>query len=309
VPVDAEVQTLLDTLEAMEISSLKADSPDEARARFRVLTVDARDPDSVVAVGEVEELTVPGGEGERPARLYRPERDAAQPLPVLVFFHGGGFVIGDLDTHDNQARRLCRDLQALVISVDYRLAPEHPFPAAIDDCLAAYRATIGEVDADVLAVVGESAGGNAVVATLVRARDEGLAMPACAVLLSPWLDLTFSGESMQRNRSSEVMLERPLFESWRDAYVGDADASDPAISPLFADLAGLPPLHVQATTAEVLEDDARRFADRAREAGVDVDLVVHDELWHVFQTMVPLVPEAAGALEQANAFLRAHTRG
>jgi epsilon-lactone hydrolase len=252
---------------------------------------------------EIAELQV----GGVPALRVQPK--GAPRRRQVLHLHGGGFVVGSARGFQGYLSELALRADAVVTSIDYRLAPEHPFPAAIDDCLAAYRATIGEVDADVLAVVGESAGGNAVVATLVRARDEGLAMPACAVLLSPWLDLTFSGESMQRNRSSEVMLERPLFESWRDAYVGDADASDPAISPLFADLAGLPPLHVQATTAEVLEDDARRFADRAREAGVDVDLVVHDELWHVFQTMVPLVPEAAGALEQANAFLRAHTRG
>ena len=158
-------------------------------------------------------------------------------------------------------------------------------------------------------MIGESAGGNAVVATMVRARDEGLPLPAAAVLLSPWVDLTFSGESNTRNQGTELMLEPALFTGWRDAYVGDQDPADPGISPLFADLSGLPPLHVQATSAEVLEDDARRLVDRARAAGVDAELVVHDELWHIFQTQVPLVPEARQALDQVVTFLRTHTLG
>lgn len=227
----------------------------------------------------------------------------------LLHIHGGGFVVGTPRGFAGYLSELALRADAVVTSVDYRLAPEHPFPAAIDDCLAAYRALCDEVAPESLALVGESAGGNAVLATLVRARDEGWTPPNAAVLLSPWLDLTFSGESIERNRDREVMLEPALFRSWRDHYVGDQDPSDPAISPLFADLAGLPPLHVQATSSEVLEDDARRLADKAREAGVDVELVVHDELWHIFQTQVPLVPEASDALEQAVAFIRTHTLG
>jgi acetyl esterase/lipase len=227
----------------------------------------------------------------------------------LLHIHGGGFVVGTTRGFVGYLSELALQADATVTSVDYRLAPEHPYPAAIDDCLAAYRALSEEVAPESLAVIGESAGGNAVLATLIRARDEGLPLPAAAVLLSPWVDLTLSGGSIGRNQASEIMLGPALFTGWRDDYVGDRDPSDPGISPLFADLAGLPPMHVQATSAEVLEDDARRLVDRAREAGVDAELVVHDELWHVFQTQAPLVPEARQALDQVVTFIRSHTLG
>ncbi|MCO8128446.1 alpha/beta hydrolase [Acidimicrobiia bacterium EGI L10123] len=227
----------------------------------------------------------------------------------LLHVHGGGFVVGTTRGFVGYLSELALRADAVVTSVDYRLAPEHPYPAAIDDCLAAYRALCDEVAPESLALIGESAGGNAVLATLVRARDEGWTPPNAAVLLSPWLDLTFSGDSIQANQGSEIMLDPTLFRSWRDHYVGENDPADPGISPLFADLAGLPPLHVQATSAEVLEDDARRLADKAREAGVEVELVVHDDLWHIFQTQVPLVPEASDALDQAVTFIRTHTLG
>ena len=227
----------------------------------------------------------------------------------LLHVHGGGFVVGTTRGFVGYLSELALRADAVVTSVDYRLAPEHPYPAAVDDCLAVYRALSEEVAPESLALIGESAGGNAVLATMIRARDEGWTPPNAAVLLSPWLDLTFSGGSVEGNRGSEIMLEPALFRSWRDHYVGDHDPAGPGISPLFADLAGLPPLHVQATSAEVLEDDARRLADKAREAGVDVELVVHDDLWHIFQTQAPLVPEASAALDQAVTFIRTNTLG
>jgi epsilon-lactone hydrolase len=227
----------------------------------------------------------------------------------LLHVHGGGFVVGTTRGFVGYLSELALQADATVTSVDYRLAPEHPYPAAIDDCVAVYRALSEEVAPESLAVIGESAGGNAALAMLVRVRDEGRRLPAAAVLLSPWVDLTFSGESITRNQGTEIMLEPVLFTGWRDDYVGDSDPSEPGISPLFADLSGLPPLHVQATSAEVLEDDARRLVDRARDAGVDAELVVHDELWHIFQTQVPLVPEARQALDQVVTFLRTHTLG
>lgn len=227
----------------------------------------------------------------------------------LLHVHGGGFVVGTTRSFVGYLSELALQADATVTSVDYRLAPEHPYPAAIDDCLAAYRALAEEVAPESLALIGESAGGNAVLATLVRARDEGWTPPNAAVLLSPWVDLTFSGDSMRRNEGREIMLDRALITGWRDAYVGDRDPADPGISPLFADLAGLPPLHVQATTAEVLEDDARRLVAKAKADGVDAELVVFDELWHIFQTQVPLLPEANQAFEQIVTFIRDHTLG
>lgn len=240
------------------------------------------------------------------APVLRVQPKGSRPARHILHAHGGGFVVGSARGFLPLLGQLARRADAVVTSVDYRLAPEHPFPAAIDDVVAAYRALVADVDPANLAVMGESAGGNAVVAALVRARDEGLPMPAAAVLLSPWLDLTFSGDSMRRNAATEVILEPTLFTQWRDAYVGGGDPADPAISPLFADLAGLPPIHVQATDAEVLEDDSRRFADAARAVGVDVDLLVVRDLWHVFQILTPMLPESNVALDRAVAFLRAH---
>jgi acetyl esterase len=300
VPVDAEVQTLLDTLEAMEISSLKADSPDEARARFRVLTVDARDPDSVVAVGEVEELTVPGGEGERPARLYRPERDAAQPLPVLVFFHGGGFVIGDLDTHDNQARRLCRDLQALVISVDYRLAPEHPFPAPLDDCFAATRwiaehATELGGDPRRIAIGGDSAGGNLATAVALRCRDEDGPALAAQLLIYPVTDLSTPDRPSRVENAEGYLLTDEDMTWFESSYVPDGQATDPLASPLLADLEGLPPAVVVTAEYDPLRDEGDAYAEALRAAGVPVTHERFDGLIHGFFGMGPL----SAACEQA----------
>ncbi len=227
----------------------------------------------------------------------------------LFHVHGGGFVVGSARGFTGYLSELALQADATITSVDYRLAPEHPYPAAIEDCLAVYRALADEVAPESLALIGESAGGNAVLATMIRARDEGWTPPSAAVLLSPWVDLTFSGGSMARNEATELMLEPALFRGWRDAYVGERDPADPAVSPLFADLWGLPPLHVEATTAEVLEDDARRLVDRVREGGGDAELVVHDELWHIFQTQAPMVPEARAALDQVVTFIRTHTLG
>lgn len=227
----------------------------------------------------------------------------------LLHVHGGGFVVGTTRGFAGYLSELALQADATITSVDYRLAPEHPFPAAIDDCLAVYRSLADEVAPESLALIGESAGGNAVLATMIRARDEGWTPPAAAVLLSPWVDLTFSGDSMRRNEATELMLAPALFRGWRDAYVGERDPADPAISPLFADLWGLPPLRVEATTAEVLEDDARRLVDRVREGGGDAELVVHDDLWHVFHTQAPLLPEGRAAMDQIVTFLRTHTLG
>ena len=245
--------------------------------------------------------------GGVPVTRYQPK--GAPRRRQLLHFHGGGFVVGTTRTFGGYLSELAVRADAVVTSVEYRRAPEHPYPAAIDDCAAVYRAMVDQVDQSSFAVIGESAGGNAVLATLVRARDEGWTLPAAAVVLSPWLDLTFSGDSITRNEHTELMLEPALFTSWRDAYVGQGDAADPGISPLFADLHGLPPMHVQATTAEVLEDDARRLVERLTEAGVDAELEVFDELWHVFQTQSALVPEGREALERVNAFIRTHTLG
>jgi acetyl esterase len=300
VPVDAEVQTLLDMLEQMGSPSLGASTPEEARARFRVLTVDARDPESVIPVGEVEELTVPGGEGQRPARLYRPAGATDQTLPVLVFFHGGGFVIGDLDTHDNQARRLCRDLRALVISVDYRLAPEHPFPAPLDDCFAATRwvaehaAELGGDPARV-AVGGDSAGGNLATTVALRCRDEGGPTPAAQLLIYPVADLSTPDRASRLENAEGYLLTRDDMMWFESCYVPDGQATEPLASPLLADLDGLPPAVVVTAEYDPLRDEGDAYAEALRDAGVPVVHERFDGLIHGFFGMGPL----SAACEQA----------
>ena len=304
--VDAEVQTLLDMLEEIGSASLSASTPEEARARFRLLTVEARDPASVVPVGEVEDLVVAGGEGELPARLYRPAVDGEHPLPVLVFLHGGGFVIGDLDTHDNQARRLCRDLGALVVSVDYRLAPEHPFPAPLDDCLAATRwvaenaARLGG-DPDRLAVGGDSAGGNLATAVAQRCRDEGGPALSAQLLLYPVTDLTDPDGERHRSRrdnASGYLLTQEDMRWFESSYAQDGQRSEPLASPLVADLHGLPPTVIVTAQYDPLRDEGNAYAAALETAGVSVTHHCFDGLIHGFFGMGPL----SAACEQAVAW-------
>ncbi len=175
-PVDPPIQGMLAMLAAMQRPALAAGTPEEARRAFRMLTVDLRPAETIVPVAATEDLEVPGAAGPLPARIYRPEAEGE--VPTIVFFHGGGFVIGDVDTHDNQCRALCREAEAVVLSVGYRLAPEHPFPAAPEDCLAATRWAAEHVaelggDAGRIAVAGDSAGGNLAAVVALMARDAG----------------------------------------------------------------------------------------------------------------------------------------
>jgi len=190
---------------------------------------------------------------------------------VVEYLHGGGYVIGGLATHRELASRLSRSTGASVLVVDYRLAPEHPFPAALDDAVAAYRWLLAEgFDASSVALAGDSAGGGLVVATLIALRDANSPLPAAAVCLSPWADLTQSGDSVTTRAEIDPITSKAALDAMAAWYLGDHDPRDPLASPLFGDLAGLPPLLVQVGELEVLYDDAARLAERARDAGVSV---------------------------------------
>jgi len=240
--------------------------------------------------------------GGRPAIVATPSD--GEPERHLLYVHGGGYMLGSPRSHIALAARLARRAGASVSVIDYRLAPEDPFPAAIEDCLAAYRAEMATHGPRHLVLAGDSAGGNAVLATLVAARDAGDHMPACAYLLSPWTDLSGSGATMHTNAGVDPMLEPRFIASAAAAYAGGRPLDDPALSPLFADLSGLPPLLVQCGTDEVLLDDSVRLAERAAGAGVDVSLDVRDGMWHVYQAFTPWVPEATSALIDAAVFIR-----
>jgi acetyl esterase/lipase len=229
---------------------------------------------------------------------------AAPPERQLLYLHGGGFMLGSPRSLIALAARLAKRSAASVSVIDYRLSPEHPYPAAIDDCLAAYREIVGSHDPSIVAIAGDSAGGNAVLATLVAARDAGDPMPACGYLLSPWTDLSSSGPSMVAMATIDPMLKPAFITSAAEAYAATRPLDDPGVSPLFADLCGLPPILIQCGTDEVLLDDSRRLADRATSAGVDVTLDVRDQMWHVYQAFAGSMPEADEALVRAATFIR-----
>jgi epsilon-lactone hydrolase len=236
--------------------------------------------------------------------------DGVEPRHVVLYFHGGVYVMGDAFLAADLASQVGRRTQAKVISVDYRLAPEHPYPAAVDDALAAYQALLdGGTDPARIVFAGESAGGGLAVATLVNARDHGLPLPAAAFAMSPYADLTLAGTTMETKRKADPLLSPESLAARVPDYTSGQDAALGLISPIFADLTGLPPLIIQAGTHEVLLDDAIRLAQRAATADVEVTLDVTPGVPHVFQAYYPILDEAAAALDRAGQLLSAHLAG
>ncbi|MGW7425617.1 alpha/beta hydrolase [Streptomyces sp. NPDC054813] len=232
--------------------------------------------------------------------------DGVEPRHVVVYFHGGVYVLGDAFSAAGLASQVGRRTGARVFSVDYRLAPEHPYPAAVDDSLAVYQALLRDGTAPShIVFAGESAGAGLAVATLVNARDHGLPLPAAAYLMSPYADLTLAGTTMETKRALDPLLSRELLEPRVADYTVGHDAAAGLISPVFADLSGLPPLIIQAGTHEVLLDDAVRLAGQAATADVEVTLDITPGVPHVFQSFGPLLDEAEAALDRAGLFLSA----
>jgi epsilon-lactone hydrolase len=230
--------------------------------------------------------------------------------PVVVYVHGGGYCIGSLDSHRSMLTHLASAVAGRVLAVDYRLAPEHPFPAALDDACTAYRWVLaGGADPSRVVVAGDSAGGGLTLATLVALRDAGDPLPAAGVCLSPWADLTQSGATMAEKAEADPMVHAEDLDRWAAAYAGsDYDAGSAGLSPLFADLGGLPPLLVEVGTAEVLLDDARRLAERARAAGVEVTLFEGEDLIHVWHFFAGAVPEADEGIARVAGFIGEQVR-
>jgi epsilon-lactone hydrolase len=231
-----------------------------------------------------------------------------RPGRTLMYLHGGSFAFRFPMTHAAFAFRLCRRLGARALLPDYRLAPEHPYPAAPDDCQAAYRWLLaGGCDTRGLVLVGDSAGGNLALVTLRRALLAGDSLPACAVLLSPAVDCTLDSYSMVDNEDRDPLIRLRNLLVLRRRYVPSPDLyTHPDVSPLFADFTGFPPLFLQAGNSEMLRDEAVRTADKAHAAGVDVELELWPETPHSFQ-MLSFLPEASQALEQIAAFVQART--
>ncbi len=233
--------------------------------------------------------------------------DGIEPRHTVLYFHGGVYVLGDAFLSAELASQVGRRTRARVMSVDYRLAPEHPYPAAVDDALAAYAALLqnGIAPADI-AFAGESAGGGLAVATLVNARDHGLPLPAAAYVMSPYADLTLAGATMQTKRATDPLLSPEALQARVGDYTAGQDAALGLISPIFADLSGLPPLIIQAGTHEVLLDDAIRLARQAAIADVEVTLDITPSVPHVFQAYHAMLDEAANALDRAGQLLSTH---
>ena len=232
--------------------------------------------------------------------------DGIEPRHVVLYFHGGVYVIGDAFQAAGLASQVGRRTGAKVISVDYRLAPEHPYPAAVDDALAAYEALLRGTAPSDIAFAGESAGGGLAIATLVNARDHGLPLPAAAFAMSPYADLTLAGATMETKREADPLLSPQALHVRVTDYTAGQDAALGLISPIFAELSGLPPLIIQAGTHEVLLDDAIRLARQAATADVQVTLDITPHVPHVFQAYYPILDEAATALDRAGQLLSAH---
>ena len=301
-PLDPQAQTLLDMLAQMPQVPMAEQTPEMFRASFGMLAAMSGEPDQVASV---EDRTIPGPAGEIPVRIYTPE--GSGPFPVLVFFHGGGFVIGDLNTHDGACRELCNGANAVVVAVDYRLAPEHPYPAAPDDCFAALQwahANAASIngDPDRLAVAGDSAGGNLAAVVSLMARDNGGPALRAQILVYPATDLTMSHPSIEENGEGYLLTKESM-----DWFMGHyrPDVSDVKASPMAAaDLSGLPPALVITGEYDPLRDEGEAYADRLRAAGVPVVQSRYDGMIHGFFGLRALFDASAKAMDEATRTLR-----
>ena len=227
---------------------------------------------------------------------------------VIFYLHGGGYIFGSPATHRNLTMQLARAAQRRVLALDYRLAPENPYPAALDDALTAYRSLLEDegIAPQRITMGGDSAGGGLALATMLAAREAGMPLPSAAFLYSPWTDLAATGDSLRRNEASDAMLSGKEVHRMSKLYFGSTSPLDPLISPLYGNFQGLPPLLIQASDSEVLLDDSLRLADRARAHGVEVELRVRERLLHAWPIFVSYhLPEAYQTVDETVDFLRA----
>jgi acetyl esterase/lipase len=226
----------------------------------------------------------------------------------ILYLHGGGYVLGSIHSHRDMCERLSRAAQARVLALDYRLAPENPFPAAVEDATTAYRWLLKQgLDPRRIAIAGDSAGGGLTFATLLALKGAGDPMPACATPLSPWVDLEGLGDSMTTKASEDPMVHKPLVAEMAKTYVPSGDVRNPLAAPLYGDLRGLPPLLIQVGARETLLDDAVRIADKAKKAGVEVEVEVWPGQIHVWQIFASRLDEGEQAIQKLGAFIRKHT--
>lgn len=227
---------------------------------------------------------------------------------VILFFHGGAYIAGSANISKYHSVYISRVSNSHLLSINYRLAPEHPYPAALDDAVKAYRWLVEErnFSPKKIVITGVSAGGGLTIATLLKLRDLGIELPIAAVCISPWTDLAFTGETFRSRASLDPFTTPDGLEFEANLYIGNHNAKNPYISPVYADLHGLPPLYIVAGTAEILHDDAVRLAERATNVGVDVKLDIWEDMIHAFPIFANVAPESREAIEKIGGFIRKH---
>ena len=283
-------------IEMWRVIAQHADMPvEEIRTEFEALSAGFTLPADI----RTERLSAGGVPAEW---VVAPEASADR---TLLYLHGGGYVVGSINTHRDLAARLSRAARTRVLVIDYRLAPEHPYPAAVEDATAAYRWLLATgAPPQRIVIAGDSAGGGLTIATLVALRDGAQPLPAAGVCLSPWVDLEGSGESMATKAAVDPLVDRDRLRKTAAYYLAGQDPCTPLAAPLYANLSGLPPLLIQVGTAETLLDDSTRLAERARKAGVNVTLEPWEDMIHVWQAFAAILPEGQQAIERIGEFIR-----
>ncbi len=261
---------------------------------------------------QVSPVHIPGLPEGLQAEWIHPEGTPAKPdadHKAIFYTHGGGYVSGNCVDHRMHVAKFVKDSGIGALLYDYRLAPENPFPAGMNDTLTAYRWILDQgVRPENMMIVGESAGGGLCLATLVALRDQGLPLPRAGVALSPWLDLTSSSDSFRRNAKRDISTLDSWY-IWGPYYVGENDPKHPWISPLYADLHGLPPVLIEVGDYEIMHDDAVSFAGKAKAAGMDVTLRIWQGMVHCFPIMAPMFPEATQAWDEIIAYIKKQMDG
>lgn len=246
----------------------------------------------------IEECDVAGLHAE----WYRPPESLSGK--VFLYLHGGAYALGSCDSHRALASRIAEAAGVDTLLPEYRLAPENPFPAGLDDCVAVYRALLGEgYSADDIIIGGDSAGGGLTAATMLQLRHNGMPLPRAAILLSPFLDVSASGETMKTRAGRDPWFEPENISVVVGHYCPKEDPRNPLVSPVFANVAGLPPMLIHVGDDEILLSDSTRFADKLRQAGIEVELEVFPELWHVFQLFIGAMPESKVAVQKIGAYI------
>jgi acetyl esterase len=321
-PVDPHIGAILAMLAGMDAPPVHEGTPEAGRAAYLQLTQGARTPEQVVPVASAQDRVVPGAESDLRARVYRPE--GTGPFPVIAFFHGGGWVIGDLETHDNMARYLCRGARAVVVSIGYRLAPEHPFPAAADDAVAAARWIAGHLDdlggtdlggtdlgrtvSTGLAVAGDSAGGNLAAVVAQQLTSDGTPL-AGQFLIYPGVDAQ-GGYPSRTENGHGYFLEGDTIDWFLRHYAGSwPDMKDPRLSPLYGDLSGLPPAIIVTAEFDPLRDEGEAYGTALEAAGGRADVRRYAGMIHGFFDMGAFSPAAAAAIEESCAHFGDLIRG